>query len=381
MPRSTAALVLAVAACQAPTWARTPEPEVAAVMPGPARGGARLDAPAHNDRCEGCHAEIAAEWRGSLHRRAYVDPEFARALAREPQPFCRGCHAPEADPKVRPPPALAALGVGCVTCHAPEGLPAGAVLAAAPRCAAPSGHARKDMCSGPARGGAPGAPHAVVASAAFAGPQACASCHEFDFPGRPGAPMQLTAREHAASRFAATSCADCHMPWVGGGAARHRSHAFAASRDPAVLRSALQVEATRRPGAVSLRLVPAAVGHAVPTGDLFRRLWVEAEAVDADGDPVGYDARALARRFERRRVSKLHSEQTEVADERPGAPDRREPDGAAVVELDLGPDADLHAVRWRVLYQRIEAHVGGEVMLGGEVELAAGALPPLPEES
>ena len=74
-------------------------------MPGPARGRGRPGAAAVNALCEGCHEEVAREWRGSLHRRAYVDRSFAESLAREPDPFCRGCHAPEADPQSPPPPA------------------------------------------------------------------------------------------------------------------------------------------------------------------------------------------------------------------------------------------------------------------------------------
>lgn len=370
MSRLVAALVVTVAAaaCQSETRARPPEPATresppappiaAPTMPGPATL-ARLDAPTQNRGCESCHLEIAAEWRGSLHQRAYLDPEFARALDREPQPFCRGCHAPEADPRAPAPPALAALGVGCVTCHAPAGLPADAVLAV-PRDSR-------------------AAPHPVVQSVAFAGAPACAACHEFSFPGRP-APMQLTVREHAASRFAATSCADCHMPWTGDGQARHRSHVFAASRDPALLQRALRVEATRQPGRVTLRLIPAEVGHAVPTGDLFRRLLVEAEATDRTGAPVSHDARTLGRRFERRHESSLRTVQVEVADDRPGAPGSREQGGAVQVQLELGPEADAYPVRWRVVHQRVEFHRSDDVVIAGEQALAGGDLPPLREE-
>ena len=360
MSRLVAALVVTVAAaaCQSETRARPPEPATresppappiaAPTMPGPATL-ARLHAPTQNRGCESCHLEIAAEWRGSLHQRAYLDPEFARALDREPQPFCRGCHAPEADPRAPAPPAL----------DAPAGLPADAVLAVP-----------KDSRA---------APHPVVESVAFAGAPACAACHEFSFPGRP-APMQLTVREHAASRFAATSCADCHMPWTGDGPGRHRSHVFAASRDPALLQRALRVEATRQPGRVTLRLIPAEVGHAVPTGDLFRRLLVEAEATDKTGAPVSHDARTLGRRFERRHESSLRTVQVEVADDRPGAPGSREQGGAVQVLLELGPEADAYPVRWRVVHQRVEFHRSDDVVIAGEQALAGGDLPPLREE-
>src|SRR5688500_1659168 len=58
----------------------------------------------------------------------YTSREFQQALRREPLPFCRGCHAPEADSR-RPQPALAAIGIACITCHVPAG---SAVLSARP---------------------------------------------------------------------------------------------------------------------------------------------------------------------------------------------------------------------------------------------------------
>lgn len=323
-------------------------------MPGPARGPARRDAPARNAACEGCHSEIAGEWRRSLHHLAYTEPTYVRALAREPTPFCRGCHAPEADPSKPAPRALATLGVGCVSCHAP----AHADLARDAVWAAP---------------GTTTAPHAVVRSAAFAGVPACAGCHEFDFADQPGMTMQRTAQEHAASRFAARSCADCHMPAVGEGAARHRSHVFAGSRDPALLRSALTISATRTREGLTLQLTPAAVGHAMPTGDLFRRLWISAEGSDRDGEVVTRDARALARHFARRKLSDLHTRKVELADDRPGA------SGPAptIVRLDLGPASEDLQIRWRVLHQRVEVPLADDAaIVAGEIEIAAGTLPP-----
>src|SRR5688572_9202237 len=98
-------------------------------MPGPwpvRPKGALVDAVQMNTRCEGCHADIAQEWRDSLHSHAYSNPEFQSALAIEPLPFCRGCHAPEANPVATTDVALQRLGVACVSCHVVDG----AVLAA-----------------------------------------------------------------------------------------------------------------------------------------------------------------------------------------------------------------------------------------------------------
>jgi len=351
------AQAVALAAVRVETTSASGTISEAARMPGPATT-ARADAPARNAACEGCHRDIAAEWRGSLHHRAYTEATFARALAREPTGFCRGCHAPEADPSRPAPKALAALGVGCISCHAPAhaGLADGAVWA------------------GPAATGA--APHPVVPSAAFAGVPGCANCHEFGFDHEPAMLMQATVREHAASRFAGSSCADCHMPRVGEGSRRHRSHGFAASRDPALLRTALQVEARRSRGSITLRLVPAAVGHAVPTGDLFRRLWIEAETRDSGGEVVAHAARAPGRRFGHHHDGVLRRK-LELADDRPGGP-QAAADGGITVVLELGAEVDASTVRWRVLHQRVELPLqDDEAIIAGTIELAAGTLPPL----
>lgn len=92
---------------------------------GPARAR-NQEAVIAQHACEACHLAEAAEWRVSLHHTADVEPSYRRAFAIEPLPFCRGCHAPEASPEEPETEAVAALGVGCVTCHVTNG----AVLAA-----------------------------------------------------------------------------------------------------------------------------------------------------------------------------------------------------------------------------------------------------------
>jgi hypothetical protein len=96
-------------------------------MPAPYRGR-REAAVTLNATCVACHPQEAAEWRASRHRAAYSNAAFQEALRIEPTAFCRGCHAPESDPAADPPPPVADLGVGCVTCHVVE---PGVVLAAA----------------------------------------------------------------------------------------------------------------------------------------------------------------------------------------------------------------------------------------------------------
>jgi hypothetical protein len=333
--------------------ARSAEP---VAMPGPAPWPRRADAAAENARCEGCHGDIAAEWRGSLHRAAHTDPAYQRALAIEPLAFCRGCHAPEAEPTRDPPPALGAIGVGCVSCHGDTH----AGTLAAPRADAPA------------------APHAVTRAPAFATASACARCHEFSFPDpeRRIQPllMQSTASEHRASPYAASACADCHMPLVGEGRARHVSHAFPASRDASLLRAALRISASRPDAAtIEVRLEPMALGHAFPTGDLFRRLEVLAEAVGPEAQVVAEDARYLARRFGRGEGRDRRPIKVMLSDDRVTA------SGPAVVRLAPGPLAAGFPVRWRVAYQRVEHPIeenSARAVVEGEVVLAEGLLPP-----
>jgi hypothetical protein len=321
-------------------------------MPAPPRGEPTAGRLAANDACERCHAVIAAEWRSSQHRTAFADAEFTRAFRREPTAFCQSCHAPEADPRAEVSAKAADVGVGCVTCHVPHGSD-GAVLARHE-----SGRAE----------------HAVHASADFVRVDGCASCHEFDFASRPGLAMQSTVSEHARSRFADRSCGDCHMREVGEGTQRHTSHAFAASRDPDMLRSAVVADAQRIDDErVRIRLAPGEIGHAFPTGDLFRRLLVVAEAYDEDGDKLADDTRALGRRF----VSTSAGARVRalVEDDRVGA--RAQDDGVVDVELDLGPDADTLEIRWRVIHQRVDfAGHADDAAIAGETIVVSGTLPP-----
>lgn len=227
-----------------------------------------------------------------MHRHAFDNAAFQTALLAEPTPFCRGCHAPEANAVS---PTLAAdLGVACVTCHVTA---EGAVLA------------------GPGR---KAAPHQLTRSEAFAGPASCAGCHEFPFPGATSFDdrglMQTTMREH--SRVASTaSCTSCH-----------RTHAFREARDPAWLAARLRVTAQVSGANIRLILEQTAPGHAFPTGDLFRRLAVK----------VGDETRYLARHFEGRRELTRDDRVFDTA-----------------VTLDFERPRDAKAVAWSVTLERV----------------------------
>ena len=331
------------------------EARARAVMPGPAPLHRVEDAAARNADCVACHDEIASEWEGSLHREAYTSPAFQHALRSEPLPFCRGCHAPEAETR-RPEPALAAIGVACVSCHLPAG---DAVL------------------SGRAVDAPNEAPHAVLRDPEFAGAGACAGCHEFKFPDARPVPeyMQTTVQEHAASQHAGSSCASCHMPRVADGEGTHPSHAFMGARDEDRMRAAVVVAGTR-PAAerieVSLDLQEDRVGHAFPTGDLLRRLVVE---VRPEGRAQAVQRRYLTRHWEQVRFNKGPQVRTLVSDDRLGVGE-----DPRVVAFTLAAEDVGLPVRWRVRYERVEAFMtaseDGAIVVGG-MELASGVLAPL----
>ncbi|MBL9026414.1 MAG: hypothetical protein JNL21_29730 [Myxococcales bacterium] len=352
MQRSTPIMTLLLAACSA-GGAKEVREEVPAARgvsmprPGRARGEAAV---ALNRACERCHEAESAEWRGSLHQRAHVEPAYQRSFAIEPLPFCRRCHVPEGDPMLEPAPAVGEMGVGCVTCHVVED--GGAVLAV-PREGSRTGEI---------------APHGVVRDARFATADACASCHEFAFPGSSGKRrdelMQSTVSEHAESSLRATSCASCHMQVDG---ERRSSHVFAASRSPELMRAAVRVAAERiSPTAVRVSLAPVGVGHALPTGDLFRRIEVSVEAFGPDNLVISSARRYLTRHFE---MKKGGAGKRLVLDDRLT--------GERALELDLGAEAAGHPIAWRIGYQRV-AHPEGaaheDAVLEDDMELASGVI-------
>jgi hypothetical protein len=216
------------------------------------------------------------------------------------------------------------------------------------------------------------APHPLARSHAFAGPQACAGCHEFGFPDNhlrdePLA-MQSTILEHAQSRWRFAACADCHMPAVG--ELGHRSHTFVGAHDRDMLARSLVITSERLDGArVRLTLQPGVVGHAVPTGDLLRRLEVALIEIDEQNREQVLDRRWLGREFDSRPNRRGLTMRDEVGDTRVGASGRE-------VILRIPADAGAKLI-WRVLHQRV-AHAGRDprrVAIEGQLELARGDVP------
>lgn len=228
------------------------------------------------ERCAGCHAAIAAEWRTSRHGRAWTNGIFQREYSAQPKPWCVNCHAPTPPQQAELAAgghALADQGINCATCHVRAGK-----LVAAHR--------------------APGSPHATVVEPSFGSPAFCADCHDFTFPVLSPAgeavrmtshPMQATVTSFLAGPYARepAGCMTCHDSQHG--------HAFAGGHDPDMLDAALDVTWCRRGAALEVAVANVAAGHAVPTGDVHRHLQLRVWRSSA---PAGVWEAFFGRRFD-----------------------------------------------------------------------------------
>jgi hypothetical protein len=238
-----------VIGCSAPS--PMPPPSVTRVtFEGAARPLARTTVDPREADCARCHEAIAREHDRSLHAQAYTNPIFAAAYAEETLPSCVHCHAPRGD---------LARGVDCESCHVRDGFVIGAY--------------RRER-----------SPHPGPIDPSMNESEFCAGCHQFDFPddvdlglSPSGVPMQDTFGEWTRSESADRAhCQDCHMRDREGRVA----HGVSVRRDPSVIMSALRFDARREDGAIVVTIAARNVGHAVPTGDLFRTLIVRATAGD-----------------------------------------------------------------------------------------------------
>jgi hypothetical protein len=172
--------------------------------------------------------------------------------------------------------------------------------------------------------------------------------------------MQRTISEHQASEAADSPCQTCHMPSLEG----HRSHRFAI--DDELLAAAATIAAVREADEVIVTLDPQALGHAFPTGDLFRRLLVTV----ASGSWT--EQRFLARRFDLVHAGPNGAPlKIEVADERVGVRP-----GPTEVRFTI-PASEERSLQWSVVYQRVlETPIGAaaDAEVWDQRTLASGTL-------
>jgi hypothetical protein len=249
--------------------------------------------------CGECHPQHYREWRRSAHRSSFTNRLFQAEFRHRRAPFCGRCHAPREDETT---------GIDCAACHVRDG----AVLS--------------PIVSGRA-------PHASRATPELAGTIACVRCHQFPFEGQPELLLQATIDEWMQSRHNDTSCQSCHLPARGD---RH-AHDFAGGLDREMIARAITVDAETDGATVRLTMRANEAAHAVPTGDVFRRLAVRAWPA---GDPGAAVETILGRTFRFGRHGRRPLEDTRI-------PAR----GARVVELTLARPARRVAYTielWRI---------------------------------
>ncbi|MFK7928952.1 MAG: multiheme c-type cytochrome [Myxococcota bacterium] len=225
--------------------------------------------PATAQDCGGCHPGQYQQWRTSRHSKSATNAIFRTSWERRPDGWCLSCHAPRPEQQVdllghlaRPgipqrvledPPGQAWKdGVDCLACHRD-----GDRL----RTATPPSATAQAM-------------HPIAQDPTFGTELACSGCHEFAFQNHtPALPFtqgpnltQSTVTEWRTSRAFQRGqvCQDCHMGEHG--------HGMPGGHSPAFVRAALSVQATRQGSDLRVQITPTSVGHAVPTGDPFRRL-------------------------------------------------------------------------------------------------------------
>ena len=268
--------------------------------------------------CGACHQEIYAEWKTSIHSRAWTDPYFQVDWKFDgAQQICKNCHIPldrqqehkvlgfRDTEKLKPiladnpdfDPKLQHEGVTCAACHFKDGKILGV-------------HGDLD------------APHPVEK---LADPnEICLRCHIvqgarwdtfYRYPpcgtaaeieagagrwqGRSG---ELTVRN-----VSELGCVQCHMPaveraLVEGGLIRHaRRHLWRGGHDPAMVKQGLDIRfaeigadaSDRRAFALTLTNVGAA--HFLPTGTPDRYLSVRLRVLDRDGHALEEEQHSLKR--------------------------------------------------------------------------------------
>ena len=253
-------------------------------------------------QCAGCHAEIVAQWRSSMHAHSHhsQDPIFdamrSLRMKREGAKLagrCAQCHGPRdpGDPESR----VSKVGVGCASCHLVDNLD----RAGGKKKGAQALSFSESTMRGPHDIEiAPAAPHGVGKAAPFIkdGKNLCLACHDA-MRNPQGAATCTTGTEYAAGQ-AEKSCAECHMPTVerpNGAASQRKSHAshrflgphalFGDERQKDFMASAIEMTGEVKKHDLELNLQNEA-GHSVPSGFPGRVVLIKMVGFDASKNPV-----------------------------------------------------------------------------------------------
>ncbi|MDA8110812.1 MAG: hypothetical protein M0015_19645 [Betaproteobacteria bacterium] len=268
--------------------------------------------------CGRCHQAIYAEWRTSMHSRAWTDPYFQADWRFDGgQQVCKNCHTPldrqqpqrvlgfrdrdKWDPILAAnadyDAALQHQGVTCAACHLRDGKIVG------PYANLDAPHPTRKLSN----------PNEI-----------CLRCHVvqgarwdtfYRFPpcgtaaeiaagaGRAGG----RSGEYVVKDVAALGCVQCHMPLVkrplaqGGAVRPAREHLWRGGHDPRMVAGALdarlvEVDArAKQRRAFELVLTNVGAAHFLPTGTPDRHLTIEWRLLDSAGAPVKTQRATLER--------------------------------------------------------------------------------------
>lgn len=257
--------------------------------------------------CEGCHPQIAAEWRQSIHAQAWIDPQFQAEIAKSDNRWlCVNCHTPLLTQQDRWP-----VGIVDDDVERPRWVRNGQFDAALRdeglNCA--GCHVREDGIHGPGLENSQ-APHAVVVDETYRSDAAepmCLACHQAEqtYEGKPFVCTFQTGDEWRAGPYAAVgqACSHCHQPKVqrpaavGGPVRTVGRHWFKGSGIPkfadrpgavdALPGPGLEVSAQLVTGGLKITAVNANAGHWLPSGDPERWVQVDVTFRDATDGALG----------------------------------------------------------------------------------------------
>ena len=233
------------------------------------------------ESCGLCHGDKLAEWRTSVHARAFSPGLVGQLLTYDAAgaAACMQCHAPlaeqreafeatrrsaEVDPGAGH--GLADAGNSCGGCH----------LRGHRRFGPPQ---RDTGAIG--QSDATAAPHGgVMRVPEFEKSEFCAACHQFpQDQAINGKPLENTLVEWQQSPAArsGTTCQSCHMP--------ERKHLWPGIHDPDMVRSGLTPQFVAEPEVARFRLTSTGIGHAFPTY-VTPKVIMRGVALDQTGAPV-----------------------------------------------------------------------------------------------
>lgn len=211
--------------------------------------------------CGVCHKEIYSEWEKTRHRVAFTNELYKKSHEKEPLIWCLNCHAPflkaGGNPEKLEDRILKEEGISCLVCHK-----------------------RGDKIL-TARIPQNSKEHSYIEVKEMRRSEFCENCHQFNFPVGTGnvphkdfkfsnQPMQNTFTEWQMSYFfGKETCQDCHMKPKDG----YRTHLFPGGHNADYLSNTFFLKLDRISNSeAKIIIIAKHLGHAFPTGDLFRNL-------------------------------------------------------------------------------------------------------------